>query len=89
MTNLELAAVCRMVYAEMICCMSAHGHCSLAAQHQIALHHGLACNKAKTIWNVIAVGRSMTYYVRNQEDEDLVLLNEELEAMGWTYKSFF
>ena len=87
MTNLELAAICHLVYMEVVCCMSAHGHCSLAAQHQIAIHHGLACNKAKLIWKVLDVGRSMTYYVRN--DEDLVLLNEELEAMGWTYKSFF
>ena len=89
MTNLELVAVCHSVHMEMICCMAAHGFCSLAAQHQVALHHGLACNKAKLIWKVIAIGRSMTYYVRNEEDEDLVLLNAELSDMGWTYKSFF
>ena len=89
MTNLELAVICRLVYMEMISCMPANGNWSLSAQHQVAVHHGLDCNKAKTIWRVIAIGRSLGYYVNNQEDEDLTLLNEELSAKGWTYKSFF
>ena len=89
MTNLELAAVCHSVYMEIVCCMSAHGHCSLDAQHQIAVHHGLACNKAKLIWKVTAIGRSYDYYIRNLQNEDLVLLNAELADLGWTYKSFF
>ena len=89
MTNLELAVICRLVYMEMISCMPANGHRSLAAQHQVAVHHGLTCNKAKTIWRVIAIGRSFGYYVNNQEDEVFVLLIAELADIGWTYKSFF